>query len=184
MTHIIIADRDGDGDDDLTVGFRIEDSGLDCIDTQVTVAGNTLSGDQVFGVANVTPVDCAKVMTLDVDPFNSPNEVRPDDDYVLLVGVMTTSTSAGDAEDLDAAQIDPTTLNFGPNAAINASTPIMTDLDGDSDLDAVFGFQVQDSGIVCGDTEVTLTGEQYDGYPLTGIDTIETVDCVESSCHP
>ena len=32
--------------------------------------------------------------------------------------------------------------------------------------------------------DVTLEGEQYDGYPLMGTDNIVTTDCVESSCHP
>jgi hypothetical protein len=121
---------------------------------------------------------------MDVDPYNTANEVRPDDSYVLLVGVKSTSTAAGESSNLDALQIDPASLRFGPAGSSNAISPIMTDLDGDTDTDVIFGFQVQESGIFCGDTEVTLEGEQYDGYPLIGVDTITTTDCEAVSCHP
>ena len=44
------------------------------------------------------------------------------------------------------------------------------------------------SGIACGDTEVTLTGEKWIGgdlpIPLIGTDSIQTEDCVTESCHP
>ena len=180
----LIWDRDGDGDNDITVGFRVEDSGLGCLDTQVTVAGRTLTGEPVYGRAAVTPIDCAKTLAIDVDPFNAPNEIRPDDAYTVLVGVKSTSKSVGEAADVDALQIDPASLRFGPAGAPNNQTPIATDLDGDTDTDVIFSFAVEDTGIACGDTNVTLEGEQYDGYPLMGADNIVTTDCVESSCHP
>ena len=150
----------------------------------MTVTGRTLSGDPLFGRASITPVDCAKSLDLDVDPYNAANEVRPDNDYVLLVGVKSTSTAAGEASDLDALQIDPASLRFGPGGTSNAISPIPTDLDGDTDTDVIFGFEVLDSGIFCGDTEVVLEGAQYDGYPLIGVDNITTVDCTETGCHP
>jgi len=177
-------DRDGDGDMDMTVGFRVEDSGLGCLDTQVTVTGRTLAGEALFGRAPVTTIDCFKRMAVDVDPFNAANEIRPDDSYVVLVGVKSTSTGAGEADDLDAQQIDPATLRFGPVGAQSAQDPIPADIDGDTDIDVIFGFAVAEAGILCGDTDVTLEGEQYDGYPLMGTDNIVTTDCVESSCHP
>jgi hypothetical protein len=31
--------------------------------------------------------------------------------------------------------------------------------------------------IACGDTEATLTGETFDGSPITGIDAVKTVGC-------
>jgi hypothetical protein len=102
----------------------------------------------------------------------------------VLVGVKSTSTAAGDAVNLDALQIDPASLRFGPAGAHNMTTPLTTDLDGDTDTDVIFGFAVEDSGILCGDTDVMLEGEQYDGYPLAGASDIVTTDCVTSTCHP
>jgi hypothetical protein len=180
----LVWDRDGDGDLDVTIGFRIEDSGLDCLDTEITVTGRTLTGVPLFGRVPVTPINCAKNISLDVDPFNATNQVRPDDSYVVLVGVKTTSIADGEADDVDALQIDPASLRFGPAGAHNVTTPITSDLDGDADTDVIFGFAIEETGILCGDTDVMLEGEQYDGYPLMGADTIITTDCEVSACHP
>ena len=48
----------------------------------------------------------------------------------------------------------------------------------------VFGFDTQESGIACGDTEVTLTGANDDERVFAGSGSIITVDCDGSSCHP
>ena len=36
---------------------------------------------------------------------------------------------------------------------------------------------ISETGIVCGDTEATLTGELYDGTQVAGTDTVNTVGC-------
>jgi hypothetical protein len=41
----------------------------------------------------------------------------------------------------------------------------------------VFHFNIQESAIVCGDTEATLTGETFDGTLITGTDAVKTVGC-------
>ncbi|MDW7726749.1 MAG: hypothetical protein SCH70_06470, partial [Candidatus Methanoperedens sp.] len=38
-------------------------------------------------------------------------------------------------------------------------------------------FNTQDTGIQCGDTQVTLTGKTYDGQDITGMDSIVTTGC-------
>jgi hypothetical protein len=49
------------------------------------------------------------------------------------------------------------------------------DVDHDGDLDLLFHFARDEAGIGCGDTEVTLTGQTYDGQPIIGADAIRTV---------
>ena len=49
-------------------------------------------------------------------------------------------------------------------------------MDGDGDLDLVVHFRTQDTGIACGDTEVTLTGETFGGS-IEGRDSIVTTGC-------
>ena len=51
------------------------------------------------------------------------------------------------------------------------------DVDEDGDLDLVLHFMTQESGIQCGDTEVSLTAETFDGQPIQGSDSIVTVGC-------
>jgi hypothetical protein len=122
---------------------------------------------------------------VDIDPWKAENEVRPTEDYLITTAVNSTSITAGDEVDLDATQVDPSTLRFGQGEAPNVVVvPIVRDMDGDSDIDVVFGFRMPDTGIQCGDTEATLIGETYSGEAFTGTDSITTVECDTGGCHP
>jgi hypothetical protein len=84
----------------------------------------------------------------------------------------------------DATQVNPATLKFGIGEAQNqAVTPLVWDRDDDTDSDVIFPVKTQDTGIICGDTEATLTGLTYAGAPFTGTDSVTTTDCVQD-CHP
>jgi hypothetical protein len=182
---VLTGDLDGDGDLDYIFGFRMEDTGISCLDTSLMFAARTFSGDPVAGHDSITPIDCVDTIDIDVDPWNASNEVRPDDAYLLTVGVLGMNTADGDPIDLDAAQVDPDSLKFGPTEAPNAVlSPISGDVDGDGNQDMVFGFRVEDSGIACGDTELEMTGSLYSGIPIEGTDSITTTDCTVSACHP
>jgi hypothetical protein len=132
----------------------------------------------------INPVDCEELVDIDVDPFNAANEVRPNDDYQVTVGVLSMSTADGDSIDLDASQVDPASLKFGPAETFNSLAPLIGDLDGDAHDDLLVGFSMLDSGIACGDTELQLSGELYSGLPIEGVDSITTTDCETTSCHP
>lgn len=127
----------------------------------------------------VTQVD------IDIQPFDATNAVSPSSDNPIIVAVHSTSIGDGDAADFDATQVDATTLKFAIGEAPNvAVTPWVQDLDGDSDSDVMFAFRTQDTGIFCGDTEATLTGETYAGDAFTGTDSLTTTDCIDTGCHP
>jgi hypothetical protein len=180
----LTADFDNDGDTDYIFGFRMEDTGLTCLDTSITIAGRTFSGDPIAGHDVINPIDCEETVAIDVDPFNAANEVRPNDNYQVTVGVLGMSTTDGDPIDLDATQVDPASLKFGPAETPNSLSPVIGDLDNDSHNDLLVGFSMLDSGIACGDTEMEVTGELYSGLPIEGVDSISTADCETTSCHP
>ena len=181
----LTADIDNDGDTDYIFGFRMEETGVSCLDTTISIAGRTLSGDPIVGHDAIAPIDCEELIQIDVDPFNASNQVRPNDDYTVTVGIMGMNTTHGDSINLDpAAEIDPTTLRFGIGEAGNITLPIPGDFDGDTNNDLLVGFSMQDSGIACGDTELEVTGEMYSGLPIIATDTIETTDCTTGTCHP
>jgi len=127
---------------------------------------------------DVIPVD------IDIRPSNAVNTVYPTSTKTINVAVLSTSVADGDSVDFDATQIDPATLKFAIGEARNIATPRVRDVDGDTDSDVILAFRTQDTGIFCGDTEATLTGETYTDELFTGTDSVVTADCVASSCHP
>lgn len=90
---------------------------------------------------------------------------------MIPVAILTTAT-------FDATAVDPISVEFGPNGAIEAhGRGHIKDVDRDGDLDLMLHFHVGETGIVCGATEVTLTGETFDGQAIAGSDSIRTVPC-------
>lgn len=53
-----LVDVDGDGDLDLLLHFRIQDTGIQCGDTTATFTGHTFSGQAITGSDSIVPVGC------------------------------------------------------------------------------------------------------------------------------
>ena len=80
--------------------------------------------------------------------------------------------------DFDPITVDPQTVEFGPDGALEAHEKgHIEDIDGDGNLDLVLHFKTQETGIECGDTESLLTGETFDGQYFEGTDNILTKGC-------
>ena len=155
-------------------------SALDGLDQRVVVSGLSwflpAGSFADWDYMSVTP--SVSSVAIDVKPGSDPNSINPRAKGVIPVGIFTTSTADGDPLDFDAWEVDPSTLVFGPGGAgIAHATGHAEDVDGDGDLDMVVHFKVQDSGIVCGDIEATLTGATLGGESIEGGDTIRTVGC-------
>ena len=88
---------------------------------------------------------------------------------MVTVAILTT-------EDFDATSVDVATVQLGPGTAQPVHSAL-DDVDSDTDWDLILHFRTQDTGIACGDTDVTLTGKTLDGVPFTATDTIKTVGC-------
>jgi hypothetical protein len=114
-------------------------------------------------------------VAIDIKPDSFPNVVNPKSEGVVAVAILTTN-------DFDATTVDPLSVKFGPNEAVEALNAGHTeDVNGDGRLDLVLYFNVQDTGITCGDTVVVLTGTTLDGQPFSGFDSIQTVGCKSKS---
>jgi hypothetical protein len=107
---------------------------------------------------------------IDVKPGCLPNAINLKSRGVIPVAILSDG-------DFDApSMVDPRTILFGPaGAPMEHVRPHAEDVDDDGDLDLVFHFRTEDTGIVSGETEVFLTGETGEGVPLAGSDTILTV---------
>ncbi len=128
----------------------------------------------VIGLVGVAPAISAPdfvLVDIDIHPGSDPNSINPGSNGVIAVAILGSET-------FDATTVDPFTVEFGPNGATEAHVKgHYEDVDEDGFLDLVLHFRTQETGIACGDTEATLTGELLDGTPIEGTDDIETVGC-------
>jgi hypothetical protein len=129
------------------------------------------------GSLGATYFALAPVVVIDVLPGNSANKVYPNKSGKLPVAIMSSA-------EFSAAQVDPATLEFGSAKASPTGTPAIDDIDGQFGDDTEVKFKVQESGIFCDDTEVTLSGETYAGDIFAGTDSIDASNCVSGGCHP
>lgn len=125
----------------------------------------------------------AKQIDMDIAVFDSSNEINPDSTGVVSVAILTTRLAEGDELDFTASDVKNASLTFGPDDAQYAAGPFTFDADGDGDNDRGWQFNIQDTGIACGDTWARLDGETKTGEAFWGRDTISTVDC-DDGCHP
>jgi hypothetical protein len=98
------------------------------------------------------------------------NPINPKSNGVIPVAILSTSS-------FDASSVDQASLRFGPDQALVEGNGQLDDVNSDSLPDLVLHFRTQDSGIQCGDSSASITGETVDGIPIQGSDTIRTVGC-------
>jgi hypothetical protein len=126
--------------------------------------------DDAF-VAKIGDAPLEISIDIDVKPGSDPNAINPASKGLIPVAILST-------EIFDALTISPTTVQFGPGgASIAHRSGHLEDVDSDGDLDLVLHFRTQEAGILCGDTEASLTGETFDGQAIQGTDSIVTVGC-------
>ena len=158
------------GVDKFTVLDIEPEAALDPNAVTAFITGLTFTGTGQF-TGTMTPITFNTGAAIDIKPGSDRNPINPRSKGVIPVAILTTN-------DFDARGVDPTTVAFGPDkAGIAHSSVHLEDVDGDDALDLVLHFRTQDTGIQCGDTAASLTGETFDGVLFEESDSIVTVGC-------
>jgi len=194
---VATGDLDGDGAPDLALAnLHSNDVSLllshgdgsfrSAIDFEIpsgprSVALGDLDGDGAPDIAvahmrgNVT-VFINAALEIGIKPRSRHNLVNPFSRAVIPVAIFG-------SDRLDVADVDVTTLAFGPAEAppaldpTNPQAPLFghRDVDRDGEKDLVSRYRTPETGIALGDTEACLMGETLDGMPFHGCDVITTV---------
>jgi hypothetical protein len=111
------------------------------------------------------------MVDVDIRPRKDANRINPASRKNVNVAIFSDNG-------FDATIVDSSTVRFG--ATGTEATPInvrLTDIDGDGLRDMVLRFEILDTGINCGDTSATLTGQTSSGQSIIGSSPLTTVQC-------
>ena len=115
------------------------------------------------------------VVSVDVRPRSDANKINPNSMNNINVAIFSSNG-------FNATIVDPNTVRFGATGTEAAPIHVaLRDINEYGLFDMVVRFQIQDTGIKCGDTLAVLTGQISNGPGIIGSSPIKTVPCKKQS---
>lgn len=144
--------------------------------TTVTWTATDASGNLATAIQLLTVKPLP--VKIDIKPRSESNSINcVEQKRIVTLAILST-------QEFDVTKVDPLSVKFGSSGATEVhSKGHIEDIDKDGDIDMVLHFRFADTGIKCGDTEATLTGETLEGIPISGTDAIRTVGKEERQTH-
>jgi len=130
-------------------------------------------GNPRVGICDIGSIEFRGPVTVSVDisPKSDQNRINPNSNKNINVAIFSLGG-------FDATKVDPKTVRFG--ASGTEAAPIhaaIRDVHGNGTPDMLLRFQIPNTGIKCGDTSATLTGQTFGGVSFIGSSPIKTVQC-------
>jgi hypothetical protein len=136
---------------------------------EVEVFDRALSEEEIASIFAAGSAGKCKTKSVNIDI--QPRSINPKNNELIRVAILST---AG----FNATDVDPSSVQFGRRGAKEVhSRGHIDDVNGDGLPDLILYFRAQETGILCGDTTATLTGETFAGHTVEGTDFIQTVGC-------
>ena len=143
----------------------------------VALSGDTLAVGAIFEDSAATGINGDQSNTgfsgavVAVHAFGSdPNAINLKSKDVIPVAVLGSMN-------FDTTQVDFSTAGYGPGGASPLHDGHVEDLNHDGYFDKLFHFNTQDTGIACGDTDATLSGQTFGGDAFAGTASVKTGGC-------
>jgi hypothetical protein len=147
------------------------------VDVDTALVGAASDDDNGTNSGSAYVFTLNDVVSIDIMPGYKRKVINPRATGGIWVAVLSDTGSESPFD--PSSQVDISSVEFGPDGA-KATRHKVKDINKDGLGDLLLRYKIPATGIACGDTEVTLTGETFSGQSLTGTDVIKTVGCEKS----
>ena len=109
------------------------------------------------------------LVSINIRPHSDSDEINPNSPKGINVAILSLNG-------FDATIVRPNSVRFGATGVEAAPINVVrNDVDGDGNRDMILRFQIRATGLECGDTAISLTGETSNGVAFKGSTPISTL---------